>query len=125
MRLKRLKRSAQRSPLEVSTCTCPAVLGSVCMPCSSKPQHLSSPHPPCSAAWRSIVQLHPPSWSLDTAELEAAFTPRTRLLVLNTPHNPTGKVRRRTAMPLAGRCRAWPGPVARQAGLALAGLLCH
>ncbi|KAL4431641.1 hypothetical protein ABPG77_001483 [Micractinium sp. CCAP 211/92] len=39
-----------------------------------------------------IVQLHPPSWSLDTAELEAAFTPRTRLLVLNTPHNPTGKV---------------------------------
>ncbi|PSC76310.1 aminotransferase isoform A [Micractinium conductrix] len=39
-----------------------------------------------------IVQLHPPSWSIDAAELEAAFSPRTRLLVLNTPHNPTGKV---------------------------------
>ncbi len=31
-------------------------------------------------------------WWLDWAELEAAFTPRTRLLILNTPHNPTGKV---------------------------------
>lgn len=39
-----------------------------------------------------IVQLHPPGWSLVPAELEAAFTPRTKLLVLNTPHNPTGKV---------------------------------
>lgn len=26
------------------------------------------------------------------AELEAAITPRTRVLVLNTPHNPTGKM---------------------------------
>ncbi|MFN7133397.1 MAG: aminotransferase class I/II-fold pyridoxal phosphate-dependent enzyme, partial [Myxococcales bacterium] len=33
-----------------------------------------------------------PSWWFDEAELRAAFTPRTRLLVLNTPHNPTGKV---------------------------------
>lgn len=48
-------------------------------------------------AWRAgavprIVQLHPPSWSVDAAELEAAFSPKTKLLVLNTPHNPTGKV---------------------------------
>jgi N-succinyldiaminopimelate aminotransferase len=28
----------------------------------------------------------------DPAELRAAFTPRTRLILLNTPHNPTGKV---------------------------------
>lgn len=30
--------------------------------------------------------------TLDVAALEAAITPRTRLLILNTPHNPTGKV---------------------------------
>ncbi|KAK4537306.1 hypothetical protein CDCA_CDCA12G3331 [Cyanidium caldarium] len=29
---------------------------------------------------------------LDDAALEAAITPRTRVLLLNTPHNPTGKV---------------------------------
>ena len=39
-----------------------------------------------------IVQLHPPGWSVDAAELEAAFSPRTALVVLNSPHNPTGKV---------------------------------
>jgi len=38
------------------------------------------------------VTLHTPDWSYDPAELAAAFTPRTRLLLLNTPHNPTGKV---------------------------------
>lgn len=31
-------------------------------------------------------------WVLDMAELEAAFTERTRLLILNTPQNPLGKV---------------------------------
>jgi N-succinyldiaminopimelate aminotransferase len=31
-------------------------------------------------------------WVLDPAELRAAITPRTKLLLLNTPHNPTGKV---------------------------------
>ncbi|KAA0169966.1 hypothetical protein FNF28_01756 [Cafeteria roenbergensis] len=31
-------------------------------------------------------------WKLDPAELEAALTPKSRLLILNTPHNPTGKV---------------------------------
>ena len=29
---------------------------------------------------------------LDIRDLEAAITPRTRALILNTPHNPTGKV---------------------------------
>ncbi|PDW01539.1 aminotransferase class I/II-fold pyridoxal phosphate-dependent enzyme [Candidatus Viridilinea mediisalina] len=32
------------------------------------------------------------AWWFDPDELRAAFTPRTRLLLLNTPHNPTGKV---------------------------------
>lgn len=31
-------------------------------------------------------------WRLDMGELEAAFTARTRLLILNTPSNPVGKV---------------------------------
>jgi N-succinyldiaminopimelate aminotransferase len=39
-----------------------------------------------------LVRLHPPGWTFDPAELEAAIGPRTRLLLLNTPHNPTGKV---------------------------------
>lgn len=39
-----------------------------------------------------VVQLHPPCWVWDGAELAAAFGPRTRMVVLNTPHNPTGKV---------------------------------
>jgi N-succinyldiaminopimelate aminotransferase len=39
-----------------------------------------------------LVRLHPPDWCFDPAELAAAVTPRTRLILLNTPHNPTGKV---------------------------------
>jgi len=31
-------------------------------------------------------------WELDAAALEAAVTPKTKLLILNSPHNPTGKV---------------------------------
>ncbi|WP_129626251.1 methionine aminotransferase [Candidatus Oscillochloris fontis] len=34
----------------------------------------------------------PQTWYVDPAELAAAFSPRTRLLFLNSPHNPTGKV---------------------------------
>jgi N-succinyldiaminopimelate aminotransferase len=33
-----------------------------------------------------------PGWAFDPDELRAAVTDRTRLIVLNTPHNPTGKV---------------------------------
>ncbi|MER7759961.1 pyridoxal phosphate-dependent aminotransferase [Streptomyces sp. NPDC097619] len=35
---------------------------------------------------------HEGAFRLDPAELRAAVTPRTRLLLLNTPHNPTGTV---------------------------------
>src|SRR5918912_3751363 len=41
---------------------------------------------------RRTVALRPPDWALDLDELRAAVTPRTRALILNTPHNPTGKV---------------------------------
>lgn len=39
-----------------------------------------------------FVQLQPPDWHFDEAALRNAFNARTRLLVLNTPMNPTGKV---------------------------------
>jgi N-succinyldiaminopimelate aminotransferase len=39
-----------------------------------------------------LVRLAPPDWALPRAELAAAFGPRTKALVLNTPMNPTGKV---------------------------------
>jgi aminotransferase len=45
-----------------------------------------------SGAVPRFVTLHEPDWHFDPDELRAAFTPRTRGLVLNTPHNPTGKV---------------------------------
>jgi N-succinyldiaminopimelate aminotransferase len=41
---------------------------------------------------RVPVTLRPPDFRLDTAALAAAVTPRTRLILLNTPHNPTGAV---------------------------------
>ena len=39
-----------------------------------------------------LVQLRPPAYTFDPDELAAAFGPRTRVLLLNSPHNPTGKV---------------------------------
>ena len=39
-----------------------------------------------------LVSLRPPGWTFDEAELRAAFTARTRAIVINTPNNPTGKV---------------------------------
>lgn len=38
------------------------------------------------------VTLRPPEFALDEAQLRAAFTSRTRAILINTPHNPTGKV---------------------------------
>jgi aspartate/methionine/tyrosine aminotransferase len=39
-----------------------------------------------------IVRLAPPHWDLPRAELEAAFGPRTKAILLNSPMNPCGKV---------------------------------
>jgi aspartate/methionine/tyrosine aminotransferase len=39
-----------------------------------------------------MVRLEPPHWRFDRAMLEAAFGPRTRLVVLNNPINPAGVV---------------------------------
>jgi N-succinyldiaminopimelate aminotransferase len=43
-------------------------------------------------AARRPVTLSPPRWTLDPDMLDAAMTRRARVLLLNTPHNPTGKV---------------------------------
>ncbi|HEY7025768.1 MAG TPA: aminotransferase class I/II-fold pyridoxal phosphate-dependent enzyme [Candidatus Limnocylindrales bacterium] len=45
-----------------------------------------------SGAVPRYVTLHEPGWSIDPTELRAAFGRRTRAVVLNSPHNPTGKV---------------------------------
>lgn len=73
-----------------------------------------------------VVTLHPPAASgpalggpavpagsspsgdfwFDVSQLRAAFTPRTRAIFVNTPHNPTGKVFSRSELELiAGLCR--------------------
>jgi len=51
----------------------------------------------CDAVPR-YVQLKAPEWNFDRAELEAAFTEKTRAVIINTPHNPTGKVFSRTEL---------------------------
>ena len=46
------------------------------------------------------VTLHEPDWSIDPDELRRAFNPKTRGIVVNSPHNPTGKVFSRAELEL-------------------------
>ncbi len=46
-------------------------------------------HPPSEGALRSSSANN---WTLNMSELEAAITPQTRMIVINSPHNPIGKV---------------------------------
>ena len=52
---------------------------------------------------RVPVALAAPDFRLDVAALEAAMTDRTRLILLNTPHNPTGTVLTRTELEAVAR----------------------
>ncbi len=52
------------------------------------------------------VRLEPPAWSFDEAELAAAFTDRTKLVIVNTPHNPTGKCFGRDELEVIGALAA-------------------
>ena len=45
----------------------------------------------CGAS-RKLVSLKPPDWTFDRDELRAAFSTRTKAIIINTPNNPTGKV---------------------------------
>jgi N-succinyldiaminopimelate aminotransferase len=51
-------------------------------------------------AVRRPVTLRPPDWAIDSEALAAAITPKARLLLLNSPHNPTGKVLTRDELQL-------------------------
>jgi aminotransferase len=54
------------------------------------------------------VTLSPPDWRVDPDRLRAAFTNRTRAIVINTPTNPTGKVFTREELRLiAELCQHW------------------
>ena len=55
-----------------------------------------------SGAVPRFVTLRAPDWSFDEGELRGAFGPRTRAIVVNTPHNPTGKVFSREELTLIG-----------------------
>jgi len=51
------------------------------------------------------VALKPPNWRLSLEELKKVCSPRTRALLLNDPHNPTGRVLSREELtPLAELC---------------------
>lgn len=39
-----------------------------------------------------LVRIEPPEWTLPRAALEEAFSDKTKLILLNSPHNPAGKV---------------------------------
>ena len=53
-----------------------------------------------------VVTLRAPDWSLDREQILRAITPRTRAILVNTPHNPTGKVFSQEELEfLAGLCR--------------------
>ncbi|MDE0614086.1 MAG: pyridoxal phosphate-dependent aminotransferase [bacterium] len=57
-------------------------------------------------AQRRLVTLRPPDYRFDPDELAAAIGPRTRMIVVNSPHNPTGKVFDRQELELiAELCR--------------------
>lgn len=52
-----------------------------------------------------FVTLEAPDFTFSDEDLDAAFTPRTRLVLVNTPHNPTGRVFSRGELQrIADRC---------------------
>ncbi|HEY9622389.1 MAG TPA: aminotransferase class I/II-fold pyridoxal phosphate-dependent enzyme [Crinalium sp.] len=54
------------------------------------------------------VTLHPPDWTFDEAELRQAFNENTKAIIINTPHNPTGKVFSRDELTaIANLCQQW------------------
>ena len=61
----------------------------------------------CGATPR-FVRLREPDWGFDPAELEAAFSNKTKAIIINTPNNPTGKVFTREELgQIARLCIQW------------------
>ena len=70
------------------------------------PPFLSAPGQSGRRAVRVPLQLRDNRWQFDFAALEQAITPRSRLLLLCNPHNPTGRAWRREELAeLAAFCR--------------------
>jgi N-succinyldiaminopimelate aminotransferase len=57
------------------------------------------------------VPLRPPDFGFDPDELRRAFSARTRVVLLNTPHNPTGAVLTREQLTLVGELAAEVGAI--------------
>lgn len=73
---------------------------------------------PCYDSYRPIIRaagatvralrLKPPHWTFTAEDLEAVFSPRTKLIVVNTPMNPVGKVMTAAEMELIAEfCRRY------------------
>jgi len=61
-----------------------------------------------SGAVPRFVKLRPPEWTFDPDELEGAFGPSTKAIILNTPNNPTGKVFERPELEMIRElCHRW------------------
>ncbi|MBK7930892.1 MAG: aminotransferase class I/II-fold pyridoxal phosphate-dependent enzyme [Bryobacterales bacterium] len=57
-------------------------------------------------ATRKLVKLRAPDWTFDPGELRAAFSAKTKAIILTSPHNPTGKVFTRAELEqIAALCR--------------------
>lgn len=57
------------------------------------------------------VALRPPDFAFDPDELRAAFSARTKIVLVNTPHNPTGTMFDREQLTLIGELAAEHGAV--------------
>ncbi|NEO86969.1 MAG: aminotransferase class I/II-fold pyridoxal phosphate-dependent enzyme [Spirulina sp. SIO3F2] len=68
---------------------------------------------PCYSTYKPAIQMVggipkfysflPPEWELDSERLEALFSEKTKVILVNTPHNPTGKVLSETDLALIAR----------------------
>jgi aspartate/methionine/tyrosine aminotransferase len=65
-----------------------------------------------SGAVPRYVTLQAPDWSFDPDELRRAFNEKTRAIVVNTPHNPTGKVYSHAELELIARLCIEHGAIA-------------
>ncbi|MCW5823663.1 MAG: aminotransferase class I/II-fold pyridoxal phosphate-dependent enzyme [Cyanobacteria bacterium TGS_CYA1] len=61
-----------------------------------------------SGATPRYVKMRAPNWTFDEKELEAAFNDKTRAIIINTPHNPTGKIFDKEELQVIARlCQKW------------------
>lgn len=64
------------------------------------PRFVTLRPPPAAGQTSHSTPSHPPQFTFDPDELRRAFTDKTRAILVNTPHNPTGKVFTRAELQL-------------------------